>query len=213
MKKLGIFIPIFLTIILACSIVPSVFAVTELFYDDGGNESFTYNNNGYGAVKFSLPTGLSKAQLLRVRYYISGQVYGDVGFDVYIFDSDGSTILFGPKAIIPTEVGWLYVDLISSNIIITGDFYVAMYWEFPAPSLGVDNDDPDLMSFTADSPPSWTIYTSGDFMIRAELEQPHTVGGYFTSVNKIGLLIPYIALVGLIGVVFSIFVTIKKSRT
>ena len=40
---------------------------------------------------------------------------------------------------------------------------------------------------------------------------PHTVGGYFAPVNKIGILKTYIALVGLIGVISTIF-TIRRWR-
>ncbi|MCW3975376.1 MAG: hypothetical protein NWE86_03940 [Candidatus Bathyarchaeota archaeon] len=39
------------------------------------------------------------------------------------------------------------------------------------------------------------------------------VGGYFSSVNKLAILVPYITLVGLIGALSSIFMTIKKYRT
>jgi hypothetical protein len=50
-------------------------------------------------------------------------------------------------------------------------------------------------------------------MIRAVVEEYTTpVGGIYASKDKLTILAPYIALVGLIGAVSSIFVIVKKRR-
>jgi hypothetical protein len=73
-----------------------------------------------------------------------------------------------------------------------------------------------------ESSDSYTIYlTDGaqtyhvdppPYSVPCNQRYPQSVGGIMTGVNKLSVLAPYIALVGLIGVVSSIFVIVKKRR-
>ena len=55
------------------------------------------------------------------------------------------------------------------------------------------------------------IYTFTDYPREVEIVPSPPVGGYFAPVNKIGILAPYLALVGLICVASAIFVMKKRS--
>jgi hypothetical protein len=207
LKKLGVFIPVFLTIVLTFSIIPSAYAATvELFYDDGSTTTGFAGGPGYYlAVKFSLPSGWNDAKLITARYYILG-LSAPTDFNVHIFGSDGSTRLLGPLTVTATTLQtWLDVDLSSYNIIVSGDFYVAMEFITRAPTIGLDFSDPDGRSYE-NNPDDWHQTTSLDIMIRAVVEQYATpVGGIYAPNDKLSILTPYIALVGLIGAISAIF--------
>lgn len=213
MKRLGEFISILLTIVLAFSIVPSAYAATvELKYDDGSTTSGFAGSTGYYlAVKFSLPSGWNDAKLITARYYIFG-LSAPTDFNVHIFGSDGSTRLLGPLTVTATTLqSWLDVDLSSYNIIISGDFYVAMEFITRAPTIGLDFSDPDGRSYE-NNPSDWHQATTLDMMIRAVVEEYNTpVGGIYAPTDRLSILTPYIALVGLIGAVSIIF-TIRRRR-
>lgn len=69
--------------------------------------------------------------------------------------------------------------------------------------------------------PGWVQYVAdaaefssaiGEKFERISEPEGHPVGGYFIPNNKLTILAPYIALVGLIGVLSSIFLMVKKHR-
>ena len=213
MKKLGVFIPILLTIVLAFSIIPSVFAEIELKYDDGESDgcdtSFVGN---YLAVKFSLPTDWNNARILKARYYF---VVDSGNFKVHIFDSDGITELLDPPLALGSIPGWFEVDVSTNNIIVTGDFYIAIEFIESAvgpPCIGFDSDSPLGPSFTG-TPGFWGDFNTGrNIMIRAVVEQANPVGGVFYSADKVGLLSPWIATISIIGCIAIISLIAKKRR-
>jgi hypothetical protein len=206
LKKLGIFIPILLTIVLAFSIIPNTSAQTELFYDDGGDETCVRQDpNHYAAVKFTNPW--SSCKILTARYFICPDAST---FNLHIFNSDGSIRLFGPLAVTPTSTGWFDVDLIPYDIQITGDFMVAIEWVSADPHIGRDENNVGhtYVKTTGD----WIFSDKGESMIRAVVEEVgNPVGGIYAPTNRLSILTPYIALVGLIGAISTIF-AIRKWR-
>ena len=130
---------------------------------------------GYLAVKFSLPT--PSARLLAAKYMIS-----EVGsFRVHVYGSDGSTEVCSSLDVTPTATGWFQVDLAARNVVVSGDFWVALEYlsnyvprvryegsgSVPAPHF-------DLRSYRSEpgSPPSWDQQAYKDYGIRAVVGAP-----------------------------------------
>ena len=199
MKKLGVFIPIFFTIVLASSMIPNAFAGTWIFYDDGGAESAIKVAPGYYmAVKFTNP--LPRCKILTARYYIYSDPYE---FNIHIFNSDGSIRLFGPLSVTPTSTGWFDVDLIPYNIEVTGDFMVAIQWVSTDPEIGNDENNAGHSYYKTSG--DWIFPGRYEYMIRVEIDPIHAVGGIYAPTDRLSILTPFIALVGLIGAIYTIF--------
>jgi hypothetical protein len=120
---------------------------TELAYDDGEPENLSGGGAGsYQAVRFSPPTGWPSARILSVSYYI-----GKPGapFKAHIFGSDGAAeLLTPPLEVKPTAIGWFNIDLTTYNIVVSGDFYVAIEYEaYDSPGIGWDGSRPDDRSY------------------------------------------------------------------
>jgi len=194
-----------LTVMLVSTFSSSAFAATELAYDDNGAEmGATTAPPLYFAVEFSLPSGWSTGRLLKARY----NIYADpTTFRVHIYGSDGTTELLIPSLVVtPSATGWFDVDLTAYNIIISADFYVAMEFQtVNQPRIGYDTlPAPSAGRSYVGTPGSWISMTDGDLMIRAVVEQilaPRPVGGVLVPVNKLVLLSPYLAILGLVGAV------------
>ncbi|MEM2942887.1 MAG: hypothetical protein QXT81_05645 [Candidatus Bathyarchaeia archaeon] len=193
-------------------------ASIELKHDDGVPEGSEGDKVGeYRAVRFSLPQGWSQALLLRVRYYFMAD---SAWFRVYVLGSDGSTELLIPPLKLDSMVGWLDVDLRSYNIIVTGDFYVAIEFSGdpgmtpPQPRIGYDTTSPLGPSFQG-QPGNWKPFDLGrNVMIRAEVEDmtPRPVGGIVVPTNKLEILTPYLALAGLVAALSAVVVVRRRSR-
>jgi len=196
-----------LTILLSSSFMQGAFAQTELAYDDGVADGRSgMGVGGYQAVLFTLPDGWFKARIMKARYYLFDK---PAAFKVHIIGSDGTTdLLTPPPEVTPTSTGWFEVDLTACNLEVSGDFYVTIEYEtFDSPGIGWDGTDPNGRSYYG-SPGSWTLLGSfpqppaGDLMIRIVMGQVTVpVGGILFSVNKLAILAPYIALMGLAGVI------------
>jgi len=208
MSKLDkVILPTVLVALMVLASSQGVFAATELAYDDGISDGFGTGISGiYYAVLFSLPDGWSSARLLKARFYkVPGQ--GDTDVRVHIFGSDGSTPLTSAFVFdMAVDNAWNDADLTAKNIVVTGDFYIAVQWMSNAdPWIGLDTSTTGRSYSSNDvSPPNWQLM--GDtynvqLMIRAVIDPVRAVGGILHSVDKLALLSPYLALVGLAGVV------------
>jgi len=207
MSKLGkVILPSVLVALIVLASSSSVFAATELAYDDGSRESVDCVIPGaYLAVLFSVPDGWSSARLLKARFY-KGE-YGGTDVKVHIFGSDGSTPLTPAFTFDMTvDDAWNDVDLTAKNIVVTGSFYIAVQWIYPAsPWIGVDYSTTGRSYWSDDvSPPSWHLLGNDEnvqLMIRAVIDPVRAVGGILHSVDKLALLSPYLALISLVGAV------------
>jgi hypothetical protein len=210
LKKLGVFFGLFFAIILVTSMVPNAFAGTWLIYDDGGAESITSSSIGdEWAIRFSLPPNWNKAKLLTARFYLTSLTL-PVTFGVHVYDSSQTELTNpGTNGTLSTSGTWIDVDLSDQNIIVTGDFYISFEH--------LINNDPDV-NIDSSSIYQGRSYRkrigeddffetpTGNYLIRAEVEQYiSSVGGISYSVNKLEIISPYIALVGLIGAISTIF--------
>jgi len=214
MSKLAKFIlPTVLVALMVLASSQVVFAATELAYDDDDpDSSVTMEAGRYLAVIFSLPDGWSSARLLKARYYI----YSLTAFRVHIFGSDGVTeLLTPPLDVTPSGTGWFDVDLTAYNIVVSGDFLIAIEYETQwNPPIGLDLTAPDARS-VYDPPGTWHLQVDprGDYMIRAVVEQvSRPVGGVLTPVNKLTVLVPYLALIGLVGAVTVAFAVTRRQK-
>jgi len=220
MNKLAKFIlPAVLVALMVLASSSGVLASTELAYDDGSRDDWDYCADGdYLAVLFSLPDGWSSARLLKARFY---KVRESPGTDVkvHIFGSDGSTPLTPAFTFdIAVEEAWNDADLTAKNIVVTGDFYIAIQWiSYKDPWIGVDDSTTGRSYYSDDvSPPSWQLRGNAEnvqYMIRAVIDPVHAVGGILHSVDKLALLSPYLALVGLAGVVTVAAATTRRRKT
>ncbi|PDM25841.1 hypothetical protein CP083_06955 [Candidatus Bathyarchaeota archaeon B24-2] len=187
--------------------------IQEIAYDDGTAEFGVATELGSQlAVRFSLPSGWSEAQLLTAKYYI--RAYPST-FRVHVYGSDGSTELITPFEVTPTTTGWLEVDLSALNIIVTDDFYITIEyittadeeWIEEIPFIGGDSSNPDGRSYMGTAG-SWNLHTTADLMIRAVVQQRLPVGGTVLQTNSFTLLTPYIAIFAAIAI--GLTVALKK---
>ena len=217
-----------LAVVLALSSAQYAFGATELSYDNGtasSSDYFSAFTGGLAAVKFSLPTGWSSAKLLTAKYYI---LYYPQPFTVHIFDSGGVTELCctPPLDVTPPPLpstGWFSVDLSSYNIVVSGDFYVAIEWKTDSsPWLGVDTSSSAGRSYFKGLlgwEQLWGVNSQqpANLMVRAVVDVvtqpvPAPVGGFVESVNTFALLSPWLAVIGVVGCVSTVFVLAKKRR-
>lgn len=199
------------------SLTQNAFAATELFYDDGtaetGSSSFAGSMLG---VKFSLPAGWSAAKLLTARYYIYG---APNTFRVHIYlpalFSLPLTDLIPPLDVTPSATGWFSVDLSSYGLVVSEDFYIALEFLVDGqPFLGHDTSSPNAgHSYYGQVSTGFYQNAALNLMVRVEVDQviDFAVGGVITPVNVLDVLSPYLALIGLFGVVTAA-VAIRKRR-
>jgi hypothetical protein len=198
LKSFWAFLLFFLSIMVMCLSAPVPLCVAqapeEIAYDDGVFESNRgYEPPWYQAVKFSIPSDCSPVRLTAAKFYIHS---GDNNFIVHVFGSDGSTELVTPFETAPGHKAdeWYEVDLTFEDIIVTGDFYIAVEYLHNDPYLGYDTTNPDGRSFYG-SPALWLPFGDGDLGIRAVLLCGMPVGGVIIPVDMLSLFTPYIIIV------------------
>lgn len=134
----------------------------ELYYDDGTAETgYAWTATpGVYAVHFNGPVSTQFYRVADVHYFIHSDPYS---FKLDIRDKDFQSIF--SQIVTPTSVGWFDVSLISEEVIVKGDFYVAMeYLTILKPYIGADYNDPDGESY--EDPWPLAKITSLDWMIR-----------------------------------------------
>ncbi|MCW4033686.1 MAG: hypothetical protein NWF08_09915 [Candidatus Bathyarchaeota archaeon] len=217
--ELKIFIPIVLLISGLISNIPSVYAQQDckwMFYDDGEFDGASGQSPGdYYGVKFSLTPHYNRGEISRVAlfiWYSNGEP-----FNLYIFHSDGKSVIFGPLPIIPTVTGdWSYYDLLGYDIHVVDSFYLALeVLTDDSFTVGFDLDaeyTPSLLRSHEFMPHTWFDYGDAQFMLRAYgcFYRVSAVGGHLYSVNKLEVLSPYLIAIGLLSsVIVASFITKK----
>lgn len=186
-----------------------------LWYDDGSaSTGGGPPPGGQTAVKFSLPTGWTSARLFNAWFYASGtfilHVYAAKG--VTELTASGTTVTMTSE---PSTISLAGMGIGGQDITVTGDFFISL--EFTAIGFAgeVASDSGPTQGHSYDSattPPSFVLLTSrGNYMIRAEVEQPMPpsgapVGGFIGPVNKLAIITPYVALFGLVATVAVVIV-------
>ena len=158
----------------------------EIAYDDGTSETTwtmtTASNATYYrmyATKFS--SSLILFHLVGARFFIAGS---PADFNVRVLSSD-RTFLGEPVLAKCSSYGWLEIDLAPQNIVLNGDFYIAIeFINARKPMLGADTSSSAAdRSYWIEGPSAsrWGTYRdlarqygvpAGNFMIRALLKQP-----------------------------------------
>ena len=134
----------------------------ELYYDDGTAEAgYAWTATpGVYAVHFGGQDSTRFYRVVEVSYFIHSNPYS---FKLDIRNEAVQSIF--SQVVTPTSVGWFAVSLLSEEVIVKGDFYVAMeYLTVLKPYLGADYDDPDGESY--EDPWPLAQITSLDWMIR-----------------------------------------------
>lgn len=227
LSRLPLTLLLIAVVVSAISFLPiqEVKASTWLFYDDGVPELST---GGPAAVKYSLPSGWTKAYIYTIKFYIYKiDLTGPQTFKSDFYDSDGKTKLPYPSTIVGplTSTGWLEIDVTSKNIEVSGDFYVSYVGHNPNPSsVALDNENRPVDTYYWNSGTGqWTSW--GNIVhafIRVEVSQdppptptPTTtltpVSGLVMHTNKLEILTPYVTLAGLITAISIVYV-IKRRK-
>ena len=141
--RLWLFAITVLVVLLALHPPEKAFAVAELAYDDGP-EGLSKNGGGssvgagsFQAVRFSIPSTWSGSKLLAARFYkLSPPRASHVR--VHVLGSDGITELATPFVFdMRLSNEWNDADLSAHNIMVSGDFYVAIeYLVTNDPTIG-----------------------------------------------------------------------------
>jgi hypothetical protein len=204
-----------LAAMLVLSLTQNVFAVMELSYEGGAEESYSCPlQNNWRAVRFVFSDfSLSGSWgLLTARFYQSAVETAHDQVELHVLISDGSSDWPGSTPVtFTTTTGWNDIDLSGQNIIVSGDFWIAYKWlgQFQAPCIGLEFSALDGRSFFG-APGGWTLDDTYDYMIRAVIGSTASVGGVVEPVNKLTIATPYLALFGL--VVVAIAVTKPRKR-
>lgn len=129
----------------------------EIKYDDGNFEArfrwVTVSRGRMLAVRFTpsdTPVRLEKA-----RFYIDSSPNP---FIVRVFDNNRNSLL--EKSVQPDSKGWFTVELSGFNIILNGDFYIAMESDPSAsenPYLGGDDTNPNDRSYWVSPNEGWVL--------------------------------------------------------
>ena len=215
MSRLSKFVlPTVLLALMVLASSSSVLASTELAYDDDTAETAWSADPGIEhAVRFSLPPGWSSAKLIYALYFI----FADPAiFRVHVY---GSGVTDPALDNTPFTTGWSIFDLTAYNIVVTGDFYISIEYLTAGagdPPIGCDETGPiDLRTYSRENPGDpWELSENWDLMIRAWVDPvSRPVGGFVIPVNKLTILAPYLAIVGLIGAVTVAFATTRRRKT
>jgi hypothetical protein len=190
-----------------------VSAQTWLFYDDG-TEGGNYNcASTYRdlAVKFTLPEGWTNAKLLTVSAFkTASEISGSTGnLIVHVLSSDFSTELASFPFTLDAPGGVFRSVSVPDDVEVPSVFYIMLEGN-PEACIGVDSSSGGH-SYSRDDGGEWTPEPM-EVMVRVEVESILApVGGTVSPINKLALLTPYLALVGLIAVTSIVYV-IKKSH-
>jgi len=204
-SRFKLLIPVMLMVLLASA--QNVFASIEIAYDDG--TSIGSVGGVFTGVRFSLPSGVSKAQIRTVRFRWAA--WPD-NLRIHITGPDHVTELTSPILVTTTSAstGFQDVDVSARNIIVTGDFWVVLE-NLGGQGNAVQDAKRDYdRSFTGGSLAGLTTPTFyGDILIRAVIEPVGGVGGVVLPTNTLAVLVPYLAVIGLVA---TATVAVKKRR-
>ena len=190
----------------------NAFALTELAYDNG--ILYQGSTDGYTGVRFSLPPGVTSAQILYVRFSWASAAANDA--IVHITGSDHTTELMPPVTVtagtgVGCPAGWSspvfsYCGGLAVSVVVTGDFYVVLQTVAdPMGNAGEDNNNSGR-SFWGTTLSGLTNVPGGDYLIRVDIEPiapkvQAPVGGVVEPVNNLAIAAPYLALFGVIAAV------------
>jgi hypothetical protein len=160
-------------IILIPLVSPANAQTTQTLYYDNG-EIFGRTSGGICVVRFSLPAGVSSANITVVRYmwYAAGGT-----LVIHITGSDHVTELTDPISATARETGtegpgvWNEVDVSNRSIVVSGDFYVAIEKTGTLDTgIIMDNATDGVRSFYGPSMASLTTPSTHNFLIRVVIQ-------------------------------------------
>jgi len=222
-RSIKLFAVAVLAIVLALSSAQNAFATVELAYDSGVY-GLVVNVSKYVGVLFSLPSGVSSARLVYVRWadFLPNNL-----LTIHITGPDHATELSGSPIALPgadpagtgCPAGWTVcygLDLTSYGIVVTGDFFIIL--SKTADSVLEDNDlSAPGRSYTGSS--LLTLTSGGNLrnlLIRVDIDPIYPagapVGGFMEPVDKLAVFAPYLALFGVIAAVAIVVVKPWKKR-
>jgi len=209
-RKLPLTLLLMMVIVSTVSFLPvqEAKASTEIAYDDGTPVSLA--GSIFSGVRFSLPSGVVRAQIRTVRFRWSA--YPDT-LIIHITGSDHVTELTTPIPVTTTSAAPTFqdVDVWARGIIVTGDFWVVTEMVGTAGNPGLDATSNYPRSFGGISLAALTgQYSSGDLLIRAVLDNVGPVGGVVIPTNRLTVLAPYLAMIGLVAVAATVYVAKRR---
>jgi len=205
------FAAMFFLTILALYSIRGVLGATEIAYDDGRPETTSSLDVGmHLAVKFSLPSGVSRAKLVRARIFKAGR--SGIEMRVHILESDGAKELTMPFNVsLAVEGAWNDANVSARNILVSDIFYVTIeYLMYYDPLIGRDTSNPKGRSYYG-HPGSWNLVdNSENVMIRAVIEHQITVSSVFTGArvaeDMLIFSVPYLFLACVVAMILVVLV-------
>ena len=207
-----------LAVVLALSAAQNAFAAVQLYYDNGTESAGSIVD--YGGVLFSLPSGVSSARLVYVRWSVGPNA---LPLTIYATKPDHVTQLSGSPIVLPGSgpmpagtgcpAGWTHcygLDVSSYGIIVTGDFFVILYKAGNVPEYDTGPLVLPVRSFYGDSLGGLVNSPDGNFLIRVDIDPiVAPVGGIVAPVNTFAVLAPWLAAIGLVGCIGTVAVVAK----
>jgi len=193
-----------LAVVLALSSAQSVFASTEIAYDDG--VGVTGLSSTYGAVRFTAST--DSARLVQIKLYAWRAWPGPN--TVYVTESDPTTVITSFPLISIPAVGWYVMSVPGGGVLVPHEFFIAFTgpdWQIGADAAGSGR------TYTGGSLATLAVWNVNDIMLRALVaESGGAVGGIVIPVNTFAVLAPWLAVIGLVGCIGTVVVVAKKRR-
>ena len=194
LKRVNVFVPILLTIMLLFLIIPDVFSShTQLQYNDGTEEDHTCGANyaDFYAVKFSLPSSWSNAIVISIEVFESAipSPGGDGLLTIHFYDSSLTTELAPTSGflVLGNADGWQLIVLTTPTpVIVPSEFYFATEWTDGLPCIGLDTNSPNGRTYKKMSGGEWTQVNDYNVMFRVTvLEAPPTSANATDSTGRI----------------------------
>jgi len=168
---------------------PTIGELFEIAYDDGDHEGGLIvgsagEEDRYMALRLTMP---EDGDVQEIAIYANSA--GGFDFDFVMVSADDGTGLpdlnspyenFGTITITNTSYEWILLTLTNPiNFLAGDDFWIVLHWPLPntiidGPWIGSDTSIPPVenRNYYLSSSGSWTLYTSGNVMMRAYYSLP-----------------------------------------
>lgn len=173
MKKNIVILSIIVTIGIMVMVVPgwAIETVPGWLYYDNGIAANPSSLLKYQGVRFSLPDGVVKTQLLTIRFYYSCS--GSCLVTIHITGHDHKTALTKPINYLANN-SWNELDVSGYNIFVSHNFYIILK-NLGSGSPDIDNKNDVGRSFKGRYLSSMNTSLSHNLLIRAELGFPISI--------------------------------------
>lgn len=160
--------------------VPGVISgsAVELYYDKGSPDVY-FVGGDVAAVKFTVN---QTSQILQLKYYLWNESTQSYTITVHVLDENFNSIY--SKTVTSNVRGWLVVDISQDNVLLTGNFFVAIQRPDIYPWLGYQTTPPYAnRSYLGSLGNSGDYKVNENYLIRAVVTPFYPVGGFVLPIE------------------------------